>query len=121
MEEAVTDDKFAAIRQIQNDFKDAQPLMNVVGDETRQLILLLLMGKDCTEGMRVGELSEKTHLSRPAVSHQIKILKDLGIVRVRQEGTKNFYYIDVSHNRELFGKNKKLVDDIGTFMSLSEG
>ncbi|MGR5875393.1 ArsR/SmtB family transcription factor [Bacillus pacificus] len=26
--------------------------------------------------MRVGEITRKTHLSRPAVSHHIKVLKD---------------------------------------------
>ena len=114
------DDKQSAIETIQSDFKDAQSILNVVGDETRQLILLVLMGTTCKEGMRVGEITEKTHLSRPAVSHQIKILKDLGIVRVRGEGTKNYYFIDVSHNRELFGKMKKLVNDIDFLMNYLE-
>lgn len=50
------------------------------------------MGK-CS-GVRVGEIAEKTNLSRPAVSHHLQILKDAGIVRVRKEGTKNFYYFD---------------------------
>ncbi|MEG6523627.1 ArsR/SmtB family transcription factor [Desulfotomaculum sp. 1211_IL3151] len=40
--------------------------------------------------MRVGEIKAKTHLSRPAVSHHLKILKDIGIVKMREEGTKNF-------------------------------
>lgn len=93
-----------------------QPILTAIVDETRQLILLALMETTCETGMRVGELTEKTHLSRPAVSHQVKILKDLSLVRCREEGTKNFYYIDVSHNRELFGKMKKLSTDIESFM-----
>ena len=44
-------------------------------------------------GARVGAITEKTHLSRPAVSHHIKILKDAGIVGKRSEGTKNYYYL----------------------------
>jgi DNA-binding transcriptional ArsR family regulator len=105
------------IQVIKNDFTDVQPLLNVIGDETRQLILMVLMEAKCSEGMRVGEITEKTHLSRPAVSHQLKILKDLELVKVRCEGTKNFYNIDVTGNRELLGKLKKLVIDIETLVN----
>ncbi len=36
----------------------------------------------------MGEITEKTHLSRPAVSHHLKILKEAEIVNLRREGTK---------------------------------
>lgn len=108
------------IEIIKNDFEEAQSIFTVVGDETRQLILLVLMETNCSMGMRVGEITAKTHLSRPAVSHQLKILKDLGIVKYREEGTKNFYYIDVSHNKEMFGKMKKMIIDIEKFMNMLE-
>ena len=45
-------------------------------------------------GVRVGDIAEKTHLSRPAVSHHIRILREAGLLRMRQEGTKNYYYFD---------------------------
>ena len=64
-----------------------------MGDETRQLILIALLESDFN-GIRVGEITKKTHLSRPAVSHHLKILKEAEIVNVRREGTKNYYYLD---------------------------
>ena len=48
---------------------------------------------DCS-GVRVNEITEKTHLSRPAVSHHLQILKDAGILKMRREATKNYYYFD---------------------------
>lgn len=42
----------------------------------------------------MGDITAKTHLSRPAVSHHIRILKDAGLLKVRREGTKNYYYFD---------------------------
>jgi len=64
-----------------------------VGDETRQTIIIALM--ECNdEGMRVGAITEKTHLSRPAVSHHIKVLLDADIVSVKKSGTMNFYYLN---------------------------
>ena len=45
-------------------------------------------------GVLVGDITKKTNLSRPAVSHHLQIMKDAGIVKVRKEGTKNYYYFD---------------------------
>ena len=45
-------------------------------------------------GIRVGEITKRTNLSRPAVSHHLKLLRDSGIVKVRREGTRNYYYLD---------------------------
>lgn len=101
------------IAAIQEDFRNAQSILTAIGDETRQIILLVLMESDCQNGLRVGEITAKTHLSRPAVSHQLRILKDAGIVEMREEGTKNFYYINVFAKLQIL---KKLVLDIEHLM-----
>lgn len=75
---------------IKSDFEKSRRLLIAIGDETRQSILITLMSTEC-DGMRVGEITEKTHLSRPAVSHHLKILLDAGLVEVWHEGTMNFY------------------------------
>ena len=71
-------------------FTKSQKLLVAIGDETRQSIIIALANPEC-EGMRVGEIKEKTHLSRPAVSHHLKILLDEEVVRLNRVGTKNFY------------------------------
>lgn len=67
--------------------------ISAIGDETRQSILLALM-EGPGEGMRVGAITEKTNLSRPAVSHHLKVLRDANIVTVNEIGTMNFYYLN---------------------------
>ena len=47
-------------------------------------------------GLNVKEITECTSLSRPAVSHHLKILKDAGLISVRREGTCNYYYLSIS-------------------------
>jgi DNA-binding transcriptional ArsR family regulator len=42
----------------------------------------------------VGEITKQTHLSRPAVSHHLKVLKDAKILNVTSQGTMNFYSLD---------------------------
>lgn len=81
------------IEEITSRFKECRKAISAMGDETRQLILITLLESDFN-GIRVGEITEKTHLSRPAVSHHLKILKEAEIVNVRREGTKNYYYLD---------------------------
>jgi DNA-binding transcriptional ArsR family regulator len=66
-----------------------------LGDENRQHLILEMMQMGKCGGVRVGEITERTHLSRPAVSHHLQILKDAGIIKMRREATKNYYYFDV--------------------------
>lgn len=76
------------------DFVDCSKFLTAIGDETRQHIILEMMKMGDCSGVRVGDITEKTNLSRPAVSHHLQIMKDAGILKVRKEGTKNYYYFD---------------------------
>lgn len=77
-----------------NDFADCSKILTAIGDETRQHLIFEMMKMGDCSGVRVCEVTEKTNLSRPAVSHHLQIMKDAGIVKVRKEGTKNYYYFD---------------------------
>lgn len=88
----MADSRIAVLKE---DFAKCQKLFVAIGDETRQAILLTLMETTCQEGLRVGEIKERTHLSRPAVSHHLRILLAAGVVTVRKQGAMNFYFIDV--------------------------
>lgn len=80
------------IEKITHGFKECQNALTAIGDETRQLILLILLQSDLS-GIRVGEIAEKAHLTRPSVSHHLQILKEAGIVNMNRVGTRNYYYI----------------------------
>lgn len=86
------------LQQIVNGFRECQNAFTAIGDETRQLILLVLLESNLS-GIRVGEIAEKAHLTRPSVSHHLQILKQSGIVAMRQEGTRNFYYLSVDETQ----------------------
>lgn len=82
------------IRQLSDEIRSTQKILTALGDEMRQhLILVMMQSGDCS-GMRVNDIAAKTRLSRPAVSHHLQILKDAGIVNMRREATKNYYYFD---------------------------
>ena len=82
------------IRKLSDEIRRSQKILIALGDEMRQhLILVMMQSGDCN-GMRVNDIASKTSLSRPAVSHHLQLLKDAGIVKMRREGTKNYYYFD---------------------------
>lgn len=69
-------DKCVEERQLlANEFLQCRKAIIALGDETRQSILMTLLMSEKI-GCRVGEITERTHLSRPAVSHHLQILKD---------------------------------------------
>lgn len=82
------------IEQLAAEFAACQKILLALGDENRQHLMVEMMGMNHCGGSRVGDITEHTHLSRPAVSHHLQILKDAGILKVRKEGTKNYYYFD---------------------------
>jgi ArsR family transcriptional regulator len=93
MTKLVGTDEIAALAR---EFEQSQGILTVLGDETRQHLILAMMQSGSCTGLRVNEIAQRTSLSRPAVSHHLRIMKDAGLVKVRKEGTKNFYYFDES-------------------------
>lgn len=103
-------DKCVEERQLlANEFLQCRKAIIALGDETRQSILMTLLMSEKI-GCRVGEITERTHLSRPAVSHHLQILKDAGIVSMRRKGTMNFYFVSADSTQ--WKKLKKLIDHI---------
>jgi len=73
------------------EFKTLRPLFAALGDEARQRILLALLESEQV-GLRVGEVAARTHLSRPAASRHLRLLRESGAVCVHREGTRSYYY-----------------------------
>lgn len=84
----------AEIEELARDFEKCKKVLIALGDENRQHMILEMMKSENCFGARVGDITAKTHLSRPAVSHHLQILKNAGILKVRKEATKNYYYFD---------------------------
>ena len=85
---------------LKEQFNEISPLLLAIGDETRQHIILKMLELpcECEGGVRVGDITAKTNLSRPAISHHLKILKDAGVVGMRKQGTMNFYFLKAEQN-----------------------
>lgn len=81
-------------KELEQQFHSCMPLFIALGDEVRLDIIEVLTSAAQTgrpDGLNVNEITRKTSLSRPAISHHLKILKECGLVEVSQSGTSNYY------------------------------
>ncbi|GEM_PF-739506 len=69
-------------------FRRYQPVFNALGDPTRQQIMFMLADNI---PLSVAELAAKTELSRPAVSHHLKILSEAKLIRAERVGVRLYY------------------------------
>jgi DNA-binding transcriptional ArsR family regulator len=80
--------------------------LTALGDPTRQRIVLLLSrGR-----LNVGELAERFDLSRPAVSHHIKVLLDAGLLAQERDGRERVYRVDATRCRRFVTQLRTFVN-----------
>lgn len=72
-------------------------LFKALGDPTRlRIISLLLENEVC-----VHTLEAVLGMSQSAISHQLRVLRQLNLVRFRKEGRHVYYALDDEHVRDL--------------------
>jgi ArsR family transcriptional regulator len=74
-------------------------IFDVIADSTRRDILGVLKDRHAEEGHSSGEISvseivSTLELSQPTVSKHLKVLRDAGLVSVREEGQHRYYRLD---------------------------
>ena len=75
-------------------------LFKQLGDPTRVKIVISLLDSE----LCVHDLSELLGLLQPTVSHQLRVLKQAGLVRRRRDGRHAFYVIADDHVRGIVGQ-----------------
>ncbi len=73
-------------------------LFDSLSDPTRLRILAALMDGE----VNVGDLVQLVGLSKSAVSHQLRGLRDKRVIRARKQGRQVFIALDDEHIVELF-------------------
>jgi ArsR family transcriptional regulator len=61
-----------------------------IADSTRQKI----MSECCCCWLSVSEIVEKLDVTQPTVSHHLAILREAGLVNVREEGKQTYYNLN---------------------------
>ena len=77
---------------------DLANLFDALSDPTRILIISALIDGE----VGVGDLVERLGLTKSAVSHQLRGLRDKRLIRTRKQGRNVFVCLDDDHVIELF-------------------
>jgi len=79
------------IVEIPGDFKDTSSLFIALGDEHRQRILLAF---EPDERMNILQIVAASTLSRTAVNHHLKVLRDSGALMSEKVGREVYFWIN---------------------------
>lgn len=65
----------------------------VLGNETRMKIICTISNDEVC----VDDIAVKVQMTKSAISHQLKLLKDEGLVKARRDGKNIYYSLDDQH------------------------
>jgi ArsR family transcriptional regulator, lead/cadmium/zinc/bismuth-responsive transcriptional repressor len=80
---------------------------SVLGDPTRVRLLDALARRE----LCVCELAQLVSSSESAVSHQLRLLRSLRLVRSRRSGRMIFYTLDDEHIRQLLDQSRRHIEE----------
>ena len=86
-------DKVNGTMPPEEEMKELAEFYKVFGDATRLKILYVLL---CSE-MCVYDIAKLVGMSQSAISHQLRILKQMDLVKARREGKSCFYSLADDH------------------------
>ena len=77
----------------EDELYDLAELFKIFGDSTRIKILSVLMGEE----LCVCDICKVVNMTKSAVSHQLKVLRDANLVKFRKSGKEVFYSLADDH------------------------
>lgn len=77
--------------------KRREAVFRAIADPTRRDILGLLRGRKCS----VGEIASNFRSSRPAISKHIRLLRSVGLVVTKREGTARICRLNAEPLRDI--------------------
>jgi ArsR family transcriptional regulator, arsenate/arsenite/antimonite-responsive transcriptional repressor len=80
------------LEDVLESFRANTNIFAALGDGFRQDIVMLLAQH---ERLNVSQITEQIALSRPAVSHHLKVLLQAGLVQMERVSRENFYSLSV--------------------------
>lgn len=86
---------------------DLAEFFKIFGDTTRIRILYVLM---CSE-MCVCDLAQLLDMTQSAISHQLRILKQMDLVKSRREGKSVFYSLADGHIKTILSQGLEHIEE----------
>lgn len=91
----------------EDELYDLAELFKVFGDSTRIRILYVLF----EEELCVCDIAQTLNMTQSAISHQLRILKQSGLVKNRREGKQVFYSLADDHVRTIIAQGREHIEE----------
>ena len=88
------------LKAIPREWRQISRAFTALGDEHRQRILLTF---ERGERLNVGRIVEVSTLSRSAVSHHLKLMREAGVLGSEKIGKEVYYWVDKRFIEEALG------------------
>jgi ArsR family transcriptional regulator len=96
------------VKRVQPLFEKLAETFQALGDRSRVSIIWALSRKE----LSVGQLAEFMKMSQPAVSHHLRTLRQLRLVKVRRDGRVSYYALDDEHIDRILLEGIRHVEDL---------
>ena len=87
------------LRAIPESWQNLSKVFTALGDTHRQRILLTF---ERNERLNVSQIVSVSTLSRPTVSHHLKILREAGILESEKIGKEVFFWVNKTYLQDVF-------------------
>ncbi|MBI3015542.1 MAG: winged helix-turn-helix transcriptional regulator [Candidatus Tectomicrobia bacterium] len=99
--------KVLSLMKPERTFQELAETFKILGDSTRIKILFALS----KEELCVCDLAHLLGVSTSAVSHQLRLLRNMKLVKFRKEGKMAYYSLDDQHIETLFTEGLRHVEE----------
>ena len=89
-------------------FNRLSSFYKILGDETRCRIIFLLSQNE----MCVCDIASALSMTKSSVSHQLKKMRENGVVKFRRSGKEVYYSLDDCHVESIFNTTLQHIDHI---------
>jgi len=103
--------------QLPETWERATQFFSALGDPYRQKILLIF---ESHEELCVNQIAALFKLSRPAISHHLKILRDASLLQCEKRGKEVYYRVNYDHCLDVFLSAARYVADQREKIGLEE-
>lgn len=100
-------DRVLSLMKGERTFQELAETFKILGDPTRIKILFALSKAE----LCVCDLSQLLGVSNSAVSHQLRLLRNMKLVKFRKEGKMAYYTLDDAHIETLFTEGLRHVEE----------
>lgn len=69
-------------------------LISIFAEKIRRQIIIALGNSD--DGLNVTDITALVDISRPAVSHHLRLMREAGVIDMRSSGVEHIYFLTLS-------------------------